>query len=309
MFGCDVCDMRFTQRYHLMRHKRIHSGEKPYQCEGCHKSFSRTDRLLKHRRQCQAVSVAAVATVATVAAVATAAKAVTQPCREVPWPFPQDPPPPTAAWTPLQPPPGEKPFGCDVCDKRFTQRYHLMRHKRIHSGEKPYQCEGCQKTFSRTDRLLRHRRQCQVGGMGVATSIATTVSKGTSQPCRNVSWPYPQQPPPPTAAWTPLQPPPGQKMFGCDVCDMRFTQRYHLMRHKRIHSGEKPYQCEGCHKAFARSDRLLRHRRQCLVGSMGAVTMVATVAKAAPQPCREVSWPFPQDPPPPTAAWTPLQPP
>ncbi|XP_061114208.1 zinc finger protein 189-like isoform X7 [Conger conger] len=328
MFGCDVCDTRFTQRYHLMRHKRIHSGEKPYQCEGCHKSFSRTDRLLRHRRQCQVGGVAAAATAAAVATVATVAKATSQPCRDVSWPYPQEPPPPTAAWTPLQPPPEvvlhqsqqsnrgqcallplrQKMFGCDVCDKRFTQRYHLMRHKRIHSGEKPYQCEGCHKSFSRTDRLLRHRRQCQVGSMGVVAAVAT-VAKATSQPCRNISWPYPQQPPPPTAAWTPLQPPPGQKMFGCDVCDTRFTQRYHLMRHKRIHSGEKPYQCEGCHKTFARTDRLLRHRRQCQVGSMGTVTMVATVAKGTGQPCRNVQLPYPQDHPPPTAAWTPLDPP
>ncbi|XP_035237385.1 zinc finger protein 271-like isoform X6 [Anguilla anguilla] len=304
VFGCDLCDMRFTQRYHLLRHKRIHSGEKPFQCERCHKTFSRKDRLVRHRRQCQVGGVGAIATVATVA---TVAKGTSQPCREVSWPYPQDPPPPTAAWTPLQPPPGQKMFGCDVCDMRFTQRYHLLRHKRIHSGEKPYQCEGCHKTFSRTDRLLRHRRQCQVGSMGVVATVAT-VAKGPSQPCRNIPWPY-QQPPPPTAAWTPLQPPPGKKLFGCDVCDTRFTQRYHLMRHKRIHSGEKPYQCEGCHKTFARTDRLLRHRRQCQVGTMGTVTMVATVAKGASQPCRSVQLAYPQDPPPPTAAWTPLQPP
>lgn len=39
---------------------------------------------------------------------------------------------------------GEKPFGCDMCDMRFIQRYHLERHKRVHSGEKPYQCDRCQ---------------------------------------------------------------------------------------------------------------------------------------------------------------------
>lgn len=80
--------------------------------------------------------------------------------------------------------PGEKPFECDVCDMRFIQKYHLERHKRVHSGEKPYQCERCMQvrvgtrgarrsprraphpptipqSFSRTDRLLRHKRMCQ----------------------------------------------------------------------------------------------------------------------------------------------------
>ncbi|NWR51034.1 ZN740 protein, partial [Regulus satrapa] len=55
----------------------------------------------------------------------------------------------------------EKPFECDMCDMRFIQKYHLERHKRVHSGEKPYQCERCMQSFSRTDRLLRHKRMCQ----------------------------------------------------------------------------------------------------------------------------------------------------
>jgi hypothetical protein len=44
--------------------------------------------------------------------------------------------------------PGEKPFECDVCDMRFIQKYHLERHKRVHSGEKPYQCERCHQVSS-----------------------------------------------------------------------------------------------------------------------------------------------------------------
>lgn len=59
------------------------------------------------------------------------------------------PAPPPFIYFPC-PPPGEKPFECDVCDMRFIQKYHLERHKRVHSGEKPYQCERCMQVLGAT---------------------------------------------------------------------------------------------------------------------------------------------------------------
>ncbi|KAH8927217.1 hypothetical protein BT69DRAFT_1278208 [Atractiella rhizophila] len=42
------CKKRFTRKYDRDRHARRHTGERPYKCEGCSLSFSRTDALQRH---------------------------------------------------------------------------------------------------------------------------------------------------------------------------------------------------------------------------------------------------------------------
>ena len=43
---------------------------------------------------------------------------------------------------------GEKPNGCNQCDKAFSLHNYLQMHKTTHSGEKPYACNQFGKAWS-----------------------------------------------------------------------------------------------------------------------------------------------------------------
>lgn len=50
-YECDLCRRKFTQLRDMERHRRIHTGERPFTCDICNKSFSRKDNLKSHVRK------------------------------------------------------------------------------------------------------------------------------------------------------------------------------------------------------------------------------------------------------------------
>ncbi|KDR22526.1 Krueppel-related zinc finger protein 1-like [Zootermopsis nevadensis] len=52
---------------------------------------------------------------------------------------------------------GEKPFGCEVCEARFTRKGDVERHVRIvHNKQKPFKCCRCQRAFGDKKNLRWH---------------------------------------------------------------------------------------------------------------------------------------------------------
>ncbi|CAH3145079.1 unnamed protein product, partial [Porites lobata] len=47
---------------------------------------------------------------------------------------------------------------CDICDKIFSRLDNLKTHQLIHNGEKPYECTRCEKRFTQKSALNRHRK-------------------------------------------------------------------------------------------------------------------------------------------------------
>ncbi|KAJ6225775.1 hypothetical protein RDWZM_004320 [Blomia tropicalis] len=56
VFHCnwENCNSFFLSNYKLKRHQRCHTGERPYACFRCVKSFTRSDKLKEHMKHCRA---------------------------------------------------------------------------------------------------------------------------------------------------------------------------------------------------------------------------------------------------------------
>lgn len=55
---CKFCRQPFSRRNSLRRHEQLHSGQKPYKCSPCGRSFSRQDIFKRHcaSKRCQRLS-------------------------------------------------------------------------------------------------------------------------------------------------------------------------------------------------------------------------------------------------------------
>ncbi|KAM9146706.1 uncharacterized protein ACDP82_004788 [Pangshura tecta] len=133
-FHCPVCEKSFRLQSNLIVHHRTHTGERPYQCGECGRAFSQSSSLRTHSK----IHLDQKPFVCSVCS-----KSFHHNSNLV---------------LHLRTHTGERPYACSVCDKRFSDRSTLAQHRRVHTGERPYACSECGKCFSQASHLVKHRR-------------------------------------------------------------------------------------------------------------------------------------------------------
>nr|XP_046252883.1 zinc finger protein 64 isoform X2 [Scatophagus argus] len=220
-FECELCHKRFSRRDKLNMHSRSHTGEKPHKCKHCPYAAADSSSLKKHLRihyderpfKCQICPYASRNS--------------------------------SQLTVHLRSHTGDAPFQCQQCDAKFKINSDLKRHIRIHSGEKPYKCDFCDYRCAMKGNLKSHI-QIKHGTENTFRCAHCDFQCANKTALRQHSREH-----------QPTQP------IRCSKCTYSCSSKGALKVHERIHSEERPFKCDFCNFSSKQRSNLVIHKKKC----------------------------------------------
>lgn len=143
-------------------------------------------------------------------------------------------------------------FICELCGKRFNQKFLSKIHEMWHEGIE-YKCNNCKQKFLNKEKMDKHISENRCSNRQSLMKLPCDICGKHYKSKFGLSKHY--------ITHTPKEFRPVKNRMNCEYCGKWFENNNGLQRHRRIHTGERPFCCRFCPKAFAQEGNCKVHER------------------------------------------------